>query len=159
MVLKHTQQSRQYFNQTHYRAKSGRGNSGSFAKRPQQNKYYQNNNNIVEYKYIPEKEEYEKVMYRAVVTLNGVPIHSDKARGRSRYKNFSWAKVDYYENINIDDMKKNLLTEIAKHFHCTLNDLWFSDGIIPWGETDWGDIEYPKPYHGSQYEGLESGEY
>jgi hypothetical protein len=147
MVLRKTQQSRQYFNQTHYREK------GRFAKRPQI-KYY-SNSQIPEKVYNPSSGSYEKLTYRAVVTLNGVPIHSDRARGTPRYKNFSWAKVDYYENINIDEMKKKLLQEIANHFRCKINDLWFNDGD---GET-YFDIEQPKPYRGSHYEGLEYGEY
>jgi hypothetical protein len=150
MVIKHTQQSRAYFNITHYR-----DNRGRFAKRPiPQIKYYADNQ-IPEYVYNPEKESYEKITYRAVVTLNSVPIHSDRARGKPRYKNFSWAKVDYYENINIDDMKNHLLQEIAKHFKCKIDDLWFHDG----DETCYFDIEFPKPYRGSHYEGLEYGEY
>jgi hypothetical protein len=152
MVLRHTQQSRRNFNATHYRDEHGR-----FAKRPQpqQIKYYDNQNDVPEYVYNPVKGGYEKIMYRAVVTLNSVPIHSDRARGKPRYKNFSWAKIDYYENINIDDMKKHLLQEIANHFHCKIDDLWFYDGD---GET-YFDIEMPKPYNGSQWEGLEYGEY
>lgn len=149
MVLKRTQQSRQYFNATHYRVK------GRFAKRPQpQIEYYRDYGNIPEYTY-DEEENRIKITYRAVVTLNGVPIHSDRARGKPRYKSFSWAKVDYYENINIDDMKKNLLQEIANHFHCKVEELWFYDG---YGET-YFDIEYAKPYNGSHWEGLEVGEY
>ena len=136
---------RQYWNQ--------RNAKGQFIKR-QQIKYYADNQ-IPEYVYNPEKESYEKITYRAVVTLNGVPIHSDRARGRPRYKNFSWAKVDYYENINIDKMKEHLLQEIAKHFHCKVDELWFFDGD---GET-YFDIEFPKPHRGSHYEGLEYGEY
>ena len=61
---------RKYYN---YRVK------GRFAKRPQQPqqiKYYDNEQNIPEYVYVPEKEDYEKLTYRAVVTLNGVPIQS-----------------------------------------------------------------------------------
>jgi hypothetical protein len=138
---------RQYWNQ--------RNAKGQFIKRPiPQIKYYADNQ-IPEYVYNPEKESYEKITYRAVVTLNSVPIHSDRARGRPRYKNFSWAKVDYYENINIDDMKNHLLQEIAKHFKCKIDDLWFHDG----DETCYFDIEFPKPYRGSHYEGLEYGEY
>lgn len=137
---------RQYWNQ--------RNAKGQFVKR-QQIKYYEQQQNIPEYVYNPEKESYEKITYRAVVTLNGVPIHSDRARGRPRYKNFSWAKVDYYENINIDKMKEHLLQEIAKHFHCKVDELWFFDGD---GET-YFDIEFPKPHRGSHYEGLEYGEY
>jgi hypothetical protein len=149
MVLRRTKQVKRIQATTQYRDSKGR-----FAKRPQI-KYYEQNQNIPEYTYNPATENYEKLTYRAVVTLNGVPIHSDRARGRPRYKNFSWAKVDYYENISIDDMKKNLLQEIANHFHCKIEDLWFYDGD---GET-YFDIEFPKPYRGSIYEGLEYGEY
>jgi hypothetical protein len=149
LVLRKTQQSRQYFNKTHIRDSKGR-----FIKNPQRIEYYPQNNNIPEYSYNLEGKR-EKVTYRAIVTLNGVPIHSDKARGKPRYKSFSWAKVDYYENININDMKKNLMQEIANHFHCKINDLWFYDG---YGET-YFDIEFPKPYHGQHWEGLEVGEY
>jgi hypothetical protein len=136
---------RQYYNYREH---------GRFAKRPQI-KYYEQEQNIPEYTYNPATENYEKITYRAVVTLNGVPIHSDRARGRPRYKNFSWAKVDYYENINIDDMKTHLLQEIANHFKCKIEDLWFYDGD---GET-YFDIEFAKPYRGSHWEGLEYGEY
>lgn len=125
--------------------------NGKFAKRPQ----------IIYREQIPVEvwnpttESYEKLTYRAVVTLNGVPIHSDRARGRPRYKNFSWAKIDYYENINIEEMKKHLLQEITNHFKCKIDDLWFYDGD---GET-YFDIEFAKPYRGSHWEGLEYGEY
>jgi hypothetical protein len=138
---------RQYYN--------NRGKNGRFIKRSQpQIEYYQNNDNIPEY--ITDSEgNREKIMYRAVVTLNNVPIHSNRGRGRPRYKNFSWAKVDYYDNIDIEDMKKHLLQEIANHFHCKIGDLWFNDGD---GET-YFDIEFPKPYRGNIYEGLEYGEY
>ena len=158
MVLKHTTQSRKYFNQTHYRVK------GKFAKRPiqrEQIKYY-SNNNIPEYVYNPQREEYEKMLYRAVITLNGVPIHSNASQGRPRYKSFSWAKIDYYENISILDMKKHLLQEIANHFNCKIDDLWFADSSTSvYGTAEWVDIEYPKPYRnsGSKFEGLEVGEY
>lgn len=131
-----------------------RGRNGRFIKRSTII-YYENNQNIPEYTYNPATESREKLTYRAVVTLNGVPIHSDRARGKPRYKNFSWAKVDYYENINIDDMKKHLLQEIANHFKCKIEDLWFYDGD---GET-YFDIEFAKPYRGSIWEGLEYGEY
>ena len=154
MVLRHTTQSRAYFNQTHYRE------HGRFAKRPkpQEIKYY-SNTNMPEYVYNPEKEDYEKLTYRAVVTLNAVPIHSDATHGKPRYKNFSWAKIDYYENININDMCKHLLQEIAKHFHCKIDDLWFVNSDMSTIEpTDW-DVEYSKPYRGSNWEGLEYGEY
>jgi hypothetical protein len=138
---------RQYYNK--------RGKNGRFIKRQQQIEYYQgDNNNIPEYIYDNEGNR-EKVMYRAVVTLNGVPIHSDRKRGRPRYKNFSWAKVDYYENINIEEMKKHLLQEIANHFKCKIEDLWFNDGE----DETYFDIEMPKPYKGNQWEGLEYGEY
>lgn len=153
MVLRKTQQSRQYFNSTHKR-----GSNGRFIKKEQfkpKIEYY-TGSNIPEYTYNNEGQR-EKIMYRAVVTLNGVPIHSDKARGRSRYKSFSWAKIDYYENINISEMKKHLLEEIANHFHCKVYELWFN----PYDNDncEWGDIEYPKPYHGEKFEGLEVGEY
>jgi hypothetical protein len=149
MVLRKTQQSRQYFNQTHKREKNGK-----FAKKTPQIEFYENNDNVPEYIYNSDGNR-EKIIYRAVVTLNGVPIHSDKTRGRPRYKNFSWAKVDYYENIDITKMKTNLMQEIANHFHCKINDLWFEDGD---GET-YFDIEFPKPYRGVIWEGLEYGEY
>ena len=148
MVLRKTQQSRQAFNAVHYRVK------GRFAKRPEI-KYYDKFQGIPKERYNAYSNSYEKLKYRSVVTLNGVPIHSDKSRGRPRYKNFSWAKIDYYENINIEDMKNNLLKEIANHFRCKIDELWFYDG---YGET-YFDIEFPKPYRGSKFEGLEYGEY
>lgn len=149
-MLKRTQQSRQYFNSTH-----NRESNGQFAKKRIEPIQYYANNNVPEYVYNNDTEKYEKITYRAVVTLNGVPIHSDRARGKPRYKNFSWAKVDFYENINIKDMKQKLLQEIANHFRCKVDDLWFSDGD---GET-YFDIEQPKPYRGAIWEGLEYGEY
>jgi hypothetical protein len=138
-----------------------RGKNGRYIKRTQRQQNdidYYSNTQIPEYRYDSEGNR-EKVTYRAVVTLNNVPIHSDKARGRPRYKNFSWAKVDYYENININEMKKHLLQEIANHFHCKIDDLWFVYNQVPEEPTEWGDIEYPKPYRGSIWEGLEYGEY
>jgi hypothetical protein len=150
VLLRQTKQARRIRATTQYREK------GRFAKKPQQQpkiEYYAGNN-IPEYTTDNEGNR-EKITYRAVVTLNGVPIHSDKKRGRPRYKNFSWAKVDYYENIDIDKMKINLLQEIANHFHCKIEDLWFYDG---YGET-YFDIEMPKPYRSHIYEGLEIGEY
>lgn len=149
MLKRKTQQSRKYFNATHKRDSRGR-----FAKSQPEIVYYQNNDNIPEY-IISSEGVREKITYRAVVTLNDVPIHSDKKRGRPRYKSFSWAKIDYYENIDIEKMKQNLMQEIANHFHCKINDLWFSgdDRFSYWG------IEYPKPYRGNHWEGLEIGEY
>jgi len=148
MLKRKTQQSRRYFNSTHKR-----DNKGRFISSQPKREYY-SGSNIPEYITSPDGIK-EKMTYRAVVTLNGVPIHSDRKRGKPRYKSFSWAKVGSYEDIDIDDMKKKLLQEIANHFRCKVDELWFHDG----DKETYFDIEYPKPYRGSHYEGLEVGEY
>jgi hypothetical protein len=142
-----------------------RNRKGQFIKKTQEQiEYYKEYNNIPEYGYNSATEHYEKLTYRACVTLNGVPEHSERYRGgREHYLNFSYVKVDYYENINIQDLKDKLMNGIAKYFHCNVRDLVYdSDGMEGIGDY-WKeyvclfDIEMPKPYRGSFYEGLEEG--
>jgi hypothetical protein len=109
----------------------------------------------IEYQYNPATEQREKVMYRAVVSLNNVPIHSNAKQGRPRYKHFTWAKTDYLENISIPKMKEAMLKEIAQKLHISVNEFWFDvDESASW------DIQNPFQTR-SNYpeEGMEFAEY
>lgn len=126
--------------------------------------YREDYSSIPEYTFNPATQEREKITYRACVTLNGVPEHSEKYRGgKEHYLNFSYVKVAFYEDINIEKMKEKLMEGIAKYFHCKVGDLIYdSDGMEGIGDY-WKsyscmfDIEFPKPYRGSFFEGMEEG--
>jgi len=75
--------------------------------------------------------------YRASISLN-VPLNGTK--GKPNYKNFTYVMVDEKENIDMQDMYKELIEEIENKLHYKQSDFWFDSSLSDC------DRQYPKPY-------------
>jgi alpha-galactosidase len=94
----------------------------------------------------------EDINYRAVVTLNSVPIHSTPYN--PQYHNYTMTKIDKIGNINLKDMKKALLKYVGTCLHFDARDFWFEVE-----DDDVWNVEEPRPYpYGEISETFEEGE-
>jgi len=75
--------------------------------------------------------------YRASISLN-VPLNGTK--GKPNYKNFTYVVVDLKDNINMNDMYKELIEEIENKLHYKQVDFWFDSSLSDC------DKQYAKPY-------------
>jgi protein gp37 len=76
--------------------------------------------------------------YRASISLN-VPLNGTK--GKPNYKNFTYVVVDLKENINMNDMYKELIDEIENKLHYKQVDFWFDSSFSDC------DRQFPKRYN------------
>jgi hypothetical protein len=126
-----------------------RNRKGKFIKKTQaQIEYNIQQPDYPEYVYNKYNRRWEHILYRACVCLNRFPNHSTIQR--PNYTNYTYVKIDYIENISLNDMQEKLMIELGKKLHFDPRDLWIdrSEGF---------DIEYPKPYYGKNrpYEGFD----
>lgn len=95
-------------------------------------------------KEIPEQEKdgfykklsYKTEFYRASVAINGIPV----AR---QYYSATFVRIAKLKDINIDDMKEELLKKLEVSLHYKKTNFWFDWKIIL-------QIQEPKPYFGKE---------
>lgn len=121
-----------------------RDSLGHFAKSIHEKFYTSQNvgvwNKEPQQKIVPEinhKEYVKGNFYRASISLN-VPMNG-KVR-KPNYKNFTYVVVDLKDNIDMQDMHKELINEIQDKLHYKQPDFWFDSSFQDC------DRQEPKPY-------------
>jgi hypothetical protein len=75
--------------------------------------------------------------YRASISLN-VPFNGSKQK--PNYRNFTFVMVDKKDNIDMQEMYKELIKEMESKLHYKQSDFWFDSSFKDC------DKQFPKPY-------------